>query len=145
MDQFASPLHRYKFLVLSGPSRVGKTQFARSLCAPDFEMLEVNCAGGAEPNLRAYRLSKHDIILFDEIEAEQVAAQRKVFQAQSAPVQMACSTTNCHSYRIFVWRKKMVLASNNWEASLKRLGTADPAWIEDNSILVCVTEPMWED
>ena len=84
IKQFDKPRHRYKFLVLQGPSRVGKTAFARSLCDPGFETLEINCASGAEPDLRAYRLSKHGLILFDEIVPQQVASQRKVFQAQSA-------------------------------------------------------------
>ena len=142
--QFDQALHRYKCLVLSGPSKVGKTAFARSLCDPGFETLEVNCASGAEPELRAYRLSKHGLILFDEIVAEQVACQRKLFQAQSAPVQLGCSATNCHSYGIFVWRK-MVLASNNWESSLTHLSAADRARVVANSIVLVVTEPMWQE
>ena len=143
VKQFAAPAHRYKFLVLSGPSRVGKTAFARSLCTSGFETLEVNCASGAEPDLRAYRLSKHDLILFDEIQAQQVADQRKLFQAQSAPVQLGCSATNCHSYEVFVWRKKMVLASNNWFSSLAAASDADRAWIVANSIVLVIDQPMW--
>ena len=68
--QFDRDLHRYKCLLLSGPSRVGKTAYARSLCGPGFETLEVNWSSGAEPELRAYRLSKHGLILFDEIVAD---------------------------------------------------------------------------
>ena len=145
LRQFDTPLHRYRFLVLSGPSKVGKTAFARSLCADGMQVLEVNCASGAEPELRAYRLSKHDVILFDEIVASQVAKQRKLFQAQSAAVQLGCSATNCHSYDVFAWRKKMVLASNNWEASLLELAEADREWVNANSIVLQVTEPMWQE
>ena len=55
LNQFKKPRHRYRFLVLAGPSRVGKTAFARSLCSPGMETLEVNCSSGAEPDLKAYR------------------------------------------------------------------------------------------
>ena len=145
LRQFETPLHRYKFLVLSGPSRVGKTAFARTLCDEGKEVLEVNCASGDEPNLRAYRLRRHGMILFDEIVAAQVAAQRKLFQAQSAPVQLGCSATNCHSYEVFVWRTKLVLASNNWHASLSVLTPADQEWVQRNSIVLDVVEAMWVD
>ena len=143
LNQFKKPRHRYRFLVLAGPSRVGKTAFARSLCDPGMETLEVNCSSGAEPDLKAYRFRRHEVVLFDEIEAEQVAAQRKLFQAQAAPVQVACSATNCFSYEVFVWRKKLVLASNNWDSSLRKLDAADRAWIQANSIVLEVNEPMW--
>ena len=144
LSQFEVAQHRYKFLVLSGPSRVGKTAFARSLCDPGKETLEVNCASGMEPNLRAYRLRLHGLILFDEIVADQVAQQRKFFQAQSAPVQLGCSATNCHSYDVFVWRTKLVLASNNWHSSLAKLKPEDQDWINVNSIVLDVEEEMWE-
>ena len=139
--QYATPSHRYKFLVLQGPSRVGKTAFARSLCDPGFQTLEINCASGAEPDLRAYRLRQHGLILFDEIIPQQVVSQRKVFQAQSAKVQMGCSATNVYSYEVYVWGKKFVLASNNWDASLNQLSAADQAWIRANSFVLRVTEP----
>ena len=144
-SQFAHPRHRYKFLVLQGPSRVGKTAFARSLCDPGYETLEINCASGAEPDLRAYRMRKHDVILFDEIIPQQVVSQRKVFQAQSAKVQLGCSATNMYSYSVYVWRNKFVLASNNWDTSFSELSPADKEWITANSFVLRVTEPMWQE
>ena len=82
-------------------------------------------------------------MLFDDIEAEQVAAQRKLFQAQATPVQLACSATNCFSYEVFVWRKKLVLASNNWHSTLRVVSAADRDWAQANSIVVDVVEAMW--
>ena len=61
------------------------------------------------------------MILFHEVEAEQVANQRKLFQAQSSPLLMACSARNCFSYEVQVWRKKLVLARKNWHSSLSML------------------------
>ena len=145
LQQYATARHRYKFLVLQGPSQLGKTAFARSLCDPGLETLEVNCASGDEPDLRAYRLRKHGLVLFDEIVPQQVVSQRKVFQCQSAKVQMGCSATNMYSYEIYVWRKKFVLASNNWEVGMTQLPAADQDWIRANSILLTVTEPMWKE
>ena len=83
------------------------------------------------------------MILFDEIEAEQVAAQRKLFQAQAKPMQLACSATNGYSYEVFVWRKKLVLATNSWHSSLSLIPAADREWIQANSIVLDVLEPMW--
>ena len=53
LEQYRAPQARFKFLVLDGPSRMGKTLFARSLCA-DGDVLELNMAGGAQADLRAY-------------------------------------------------------------------------------------------
>ena len=77
------------------------------------------------------------------LEAEQVAAQRKRFQAQSTPVRLGCSATNCHSYEVYVWRKKLVLASNNWHSTLRVVSAADRDWAQANSIVVDVVEAMW--
>ena len=142
-NQFKKPQHRYKFLVVSGPSRVGKTASARSLCEPSLQTSELNCSSGAEPDLKGFRFRRHGLSLFDEVEAEQVAAQRKRFQAQSTPVRLGCSATNCHSYEVYVWRKKLVLASNNWHSTLRVVSAADRDWAQANSIVVDVVEAMW--
>ena len=132
LAQFQEAKQRYKFLVLAGPSRLGKTVYARSLAPVGFDCLEINCSSGQEPDIRAYRLSRHGVILFDEVEATQVVAQRKMFQACASPVQLGCSATNCHSYTVFLWQKRLVLASNKWHSSVASLVPEDEARIHAN-------------
>jgi len=94
-SQYTQVLHRYRFLVLCGPSRLGKTQFAKSLVEPAAaETHECNCAAGAEPDLRDFRYHKHKLVLFDEIEPAAILSQRKLFQASASEVQLGCSATN---------------------------------------------------
>ena len=124
-------------------SRLGKTVFARTLAPPGTDVLEINCAAGTEPDLRAYRLTRHGLLLFDEIRADVVAQQRKLFQACAAPIQLGCSATNCHSKMVFVHRKRMVLASNVWHASKKSLTEDDKKWLDANTVVLDVDAPMW--
>ena len=102
--QYENMMHRYQFLVLEGPSRMGKTVYARSLASDASKALEINCSAGTEPDLRAYRLSRHSVIIFDEISPIAVMKQRKLFQACAVPVQLGCSATNCHSKEVFLHR-----------------------------------------
>ena len=143
--QYAEIRQRYHFLVLSGRTQMGKTMFARSLTPPGREFLEVNCSAGQEPELRAYRFSRHALILFDEIDAHQVARQRKLFQASPALVQLGASPTNCHIYKVYCHRVRFVLSSNTWESSLAELTPDDRSWVVGNSVYVRVDTPLWTD
>ena len=121
LEQYNSFMHRYKCLVLTGPSRLGKTAFARSLKEPGTEYLELNCAASSDPDLRSFRFSLHSLIIFDEISPAQVANQRKLFQASATPIDLGASSTQIYSYKIYVHRKRMVLCSNNWQAAVSKL------------------------
>lgn len=144
LEQYSTHAHRYKCLVLQRPSRLGKTVFARTLAPPGTEVLELNRAAGTEPELRAYRLTRHGLILFDEISAPVVCKQRKLFfQACAAPVQLGCSATNCHSYSVFVHKVRMVLASNVWHSSKKTLSQDDQGWLDANTVVLDIDAPMW--
>ena len=135
---------RYKFCVLDGLSMMGKTAFARSKCPAGMEVFEINCAAGGEFDLRPYKYGKHGLVLCNDIEAEAVAAQRKLFQAGTSLVQLGTSPTNVHVYSVYVHRVRIICASNNWMESLGRLTPADRAWIEDNSVYVHVDRPLWD-
>ena len=135
---------RYSFLVLDGPSKMGKSQFAKSLARPCSKCLEINCASGAEPDLRAYSRLQHSCILFDEVMPATVLAQRKLFQACHSRVQLGCSSTNCHCYTVYLHRVPLILAANNWHCLLSAQPSAEADWIRANQVYMYVDAPMWE-
>ena len=144
-QQYDQTHWRYRFLVLVGPSRLGKTCFARSLVRPgNAEVLEVNCSAGEEPDLRGFRFKTHKLILFDEIEPAAVSKQRKLFQATLARVQLGCSATNCFSYEVFVHGIRMVLATNHWDKALAKLPVDDQDWLQKNAIVLRLDAPCWQ-
>lgn len=143
--QFDQLLWRYRYLVLEGPTRMGKTAFAMNLCPSGLDVLEINCASGDEPDLRGYRYGLHGLLLFDEISPAQVARQRKLFQGSNAEVQLGCSSTNIYSYCVYVHAVRMVLCSNNWSDMIKKLPAGDAEWVINNSIHVMVDRPLFKE
>ena len=133
---------RQPFLVLEGPSCLGKTQFAMSLVGPG-KGLEVNCCACPEPDLRSFRAMTHELILFDEASPELVLKQKKLFQAPAVDVTLGASTTNCHAYTVWVHSVKMVIASNTWSSDAAACEPLDRAWLHANSVHLSVREPMW--
>jgi hypothetical protein len=143
--QYETIKDRYKFLVLEGPSGVGKTVFARTLVEEGKEVFELNCAGGCNFDLRQFRYQKHGLILFDEIHAGQVQGARKLFQAGVAPVQLGMSQTCMYAYEVFLHATRLVCCSNAWTSSLAALPTDQQDWLHANSIHVYVDRQLWED
>jgi hypothetical protein len=141
-NQYSDDNFRFRFLVLEGPSRFGKTQFARSI-VPEENILELSCSGGVPIDLKSFQRHKHKLILFDEIEAPQVLALRKAFQAGPSPVQMGQSQTGMYTYSVFLYRVMFVLCSNTWTESLSKLKQGDAAWIEANQIHVEVDRQLF--
>ena len=136
---------RYRFLVLEGKSKTGKTFFTKWMLGDPSRVYETNCAACPEPELRDFKALYHQVILFDEAAPEMVIAQKKLFQAPPCFVEMGCRATNCHSYNVMVSGIRLVICSNGWnEAVAGMKSQADKDWLEDNSIVVDVKgEPMY--
>jgi len=132
---------RYRFLVLEGPSGLGKTQYAMSLM--DGATLELNCASCVEPNLKGFVFGRHTAVLFDEASVDMVLRQRKLFQASAAEVQLGSSATNVHSYSVFLHRVRLIISSNVWSSELAAQNKSNHDWICSNSVHVKVLEPLW--
>ena len=132
-EEHALARPRYRFLVLVGPSGLGKTQFAKSLVRKG-RSLELNMASAPEPNLKEYDHEQHDLILFDECAAQKVLLQKKLFQAPLSAVSLGQSTTGCFAYSVWVHAKLLVVAFNAWHHDVHELGKADAHWFA----------PKWE-
>ena len=137
-----TPRERRKFLVLSGPSRTGKTQFVKSLFGTD-ATLEVNCAGEEHPTLADFQDEKHRVLLLDEASPTMVGFNRKLFQAPNALVQVAQSKTSCHSYSVYLNDTLIVICSNSWATDLLQCSQDVREWIQANQVLITVTRPLW--
>ena len=145
-SEATAPLQRRKkFLVLAGPSGVGKTEYVRGLFGPD-ALLELNCANCAcVPDLRAFDYMTHKVVLFDEACVAMVLKNRKLFQAPACLIDLGHSPTGRDVYRVFLNDAVLVIASNKWTDEVESLDSAsDRAWILANQVLVVVTESMFE-
>lgn len=144
-EQYKAELPRYQFLVLEGPSRTGKTQFSRSQSpGGNACFFEADCSSGTgEPDLRGFNPLEHDTILFDEAKIPQILKAKKLFQAGNSFVLLGASSTNCHAYSVYVWRTRLIVATNTWSAELKKATAEDREWLITNSVVVQVTEPLF--
>ena len=88
-----------RFLVLDGPSGVGKTEYARSLCGTE-PSLERKAAGNDHAHLRDSDPLLHKIILWDEASVHMVIAQRKFFQCPACWVGLGWSPRARNVYRV---------------------------------------------
>ena len=142
--QYEQTLDRYRFLVLEGPSRMGKTAFVYSLVESAC-CYEMNLSGGANPDLREYDANVHRLLFFDECTPQQTVANKKLFQAGVRLVSLNTSATNMYAIKVYVGGKMMVCASNDWSAQLRRMPKEDADWVVANSYVLHVTAPMWEE
>jgi hypothetical protein len=142
--QYLADAFRFKFLVLEGPSRIGKTVFARMTLTPEGkEFYELNCAGDSELDLRGVFPHRHGLIIFDEISPTQVLRQKKVFQAGPTEIQLGQSSTSVYGYSKWFYKMRMVCCSNTWTSVLRTLPKDDADWLEKNSVHIFRTTPLF--
>lgn len=145
VPQYEEFLHRYRFLVLDGPSRTGKTTWSRAQ-AEVGEVYEVNCAGQNQMNMRGFVNGKHKVVVADEATPWLVLCEKKLFQAQCSKVAMGQSPTMKDVYEVFTHRVKFIVCSNNWMRLVEELEDEDKDWLRENSVYYYTDPetPMWE-
>ena len=134
---------RKRFLVLTGPLRMGKTQYVRSLFDVG-RVLELNCAGLKHVCLQEFRPSNHSCILWDECSPSLVAANRKLFQHPACWVDMGHSPTGQHVVKVWLNDAVSIIASNGWEDDLRRMPHGDSQWVLQISFVYHVVRPLWQ-
>ena len=133
--QFGDLLSRYKFFVLEGKSRTGKSSWVFWLKNDPSKVFYVNCANCMEPDLRKFNWLKHKIILLDEASPKMVINQKLLMQCPPCMVKLGQSSTNCHAYDVFVSGIMLIICSNTWDEDVKDLRKAgDRDWIVENQV-----------
>ena len=122
--QFRELRSRYKFFVLDGASRTGKSSWAFWIFGDPKQVFYVNCAHCSEPDLRKFDRDVHKAILFDEATPKMVLNQRLLFQGPPCFIKLGTSTTNCHAYDVFVSGIRFIICSN----TLGRTSTTLKKW-----------------
>ena len=135
---------RKKFLVLSCPSQLGKTQFVLGLFGAG-ATLEVSCAGASHPPLRNFDSQVHNCVIFDEASPKLVLTYRRLFQAPNCEVIIGQSPTNQSSYPVYLNDTALVVCSNTWHLELPALPEADRSWLQANMVYVEVKCRLWQE
>ena len=134
---------RKKFLVIQGPSGVGKTEFIKSLAGPG-ATLEISADGMTSPYLRNFQAEKHRVIFWDECQPKLVCMYRKLFQCPASWITLGVSPTGRDVYTVWVNDAVMIIASNCWLEALEELEKeSDREWIRHNQVLLVVQEKMF--
>ena len=134
---------RFKFLVLTGPSSLGKTQFAKKLFG-EHATLTVGCQNVSIPFLKDFIRGKHKAIIFDEISSPCIHNNKAIFQANNDIVLLGQTPSAEYIYRVFLYGVAMVCCCNDWMEGITR-GSAAEEWLLTNSIVYDCTTKMWED
>jgi len=128
-SQFQYETTRYKFLVITGPSLMGKTQLAKSwFLSPFVHSDHINWDG--------YNPDEHDAVIFDDIPDiyELIKTNHTMFQS-SGVVTVNTSKTNCYSQKVDLTAMPIVVVSNFYDHDI---------WLKANSAHLEISEPTWE-
>ena len=91
---------RYKFLVLHGPSRTGKSRLACSLFGRE-RTLVVDILNADHPNLKGYCRGKHKAILLDEMrDPSFIVKNKKALQSHVDGAELGHSPTQQFVYNV---------------------------------------------
>jgi len=173
LQQFHSFRDRRKFLVLTGPSGMGKTEYICALAKdehiiagirarsspyreqwhkpggcpfpPGEGLMEVSVAGGASqlPDIRELSPLRHAWLFVDEGTPEMVLQHRRLFQGKSGCASAGQSATSCHAYTVVSWGVRIVVCCNDWFERSAELSPTGKDWLNCNAVVVEVTEPLW--
>jgi len=138
---------RRKFLVLSGGSRAGKSDYACGLVGADCA-LRLNCMSILYPPLREFDQADHKLICFDEASVEFVLKNKYLFQCPNSLVQVGVSPTCKDVYHVYLHFTFLVVTSNTWQIQMEVLKNKcfeDWDWIEKNSWHYKVSGKLYED
>lgn len=130
---------RYDFLLLVGPSKMGKTQYAKHLL-PEAKVFELST------NWREFDPRVHKGIIFDDVSQfeddsksifQYIMNNKPLFQACASEITLGKSKTGIYEYSVCVYKQPIIVCCN-FDHFESRAG-----WIDSNACIVKVTEPLF--
>ena len=139
--QYRQDALRYKFLVLRGGPRAGKSTLAKALgqifgCGRVFVQ---TVQSAVAPDLKLFSNEEHGYILFDNVnDVEFVLSQRALFQGNNGMHTLGDSKTGIYAYQVWLCAVPIVVTvdlSARWNPS--------EAWISANCFDVFLSGPCY--
>ena len=135
---------RFKFLVIVGPSRKGKTRWACHLFGME-KTLVVDCQGVQEPNLNSWRADFHTCLVLDEAEPKLVLNCKTLLQSGVEGTILYQSRCQGFARYFNMYMVPIVICTNAWIGELRHPVEGHPSnWLRDNSFVIRTDEPMWQ-
>ena len=138
------PLQPRKMLGLAGPATYRQNSIRKGTF-PLGTVLELNCANLQVVCLDGFDCLRHQAILWDEASACLVCNNRKIFQRPLCKVDLGRSPTGAHVKRYFLGNCCSIITTNKWYEDLKKLSAGDRQWLEANTVVFDVQQPLWEN
>ena len=134
--------NRFKFLVLTGASRTGKTEVVKSLFEPAFL---APCQGSPQPNLLQFDRAIHRSLVCDEVNWRDIAHNQMLYQAHLDVVCLAQSQCQQSAYMRWLYGVPIICCMNDWLVGADHADHEDKAWLESNAVVVHISRPLWQD
>lgn len=134
-SHFDDILLRYKFLVVSGPTRLGKTELIRHHYPDAFEHKGSVDWTGYDP-------IEHSAVIFDDIKHwwDYVILNKPLFQCNCEAYKVHTSATNCYSVEIDLAAKPLIITTN---AIPYESASSDYLYLKENWFLLELDSPTW--
>lgn len=141
LQEFERPQERYPILVVSGPSQIGKSLYARALRPP---CLNVVVGDSDVLNLRQFKLGHHRSIHLENLNSVRFLLKwRSHLQGAPEIMQLGESQTGCYAYDVFLWRTPIV-ATEDHSVPDADLLESDP-WLATNVRVLRADAPLWQE
>jgi len=123
---FLEEKDRYPFLLLLGPSRAGKTEYAKSLFKSPLE-LKVGTLEQLPDGLRAFDRKRHDGIVLDDVRdfGFLVRHQEKLQSKYDVRLELGTTPGGQCTYHKWLWRVPLVVTANYSTTGRELLDTDD--------------------
>ena len=137
VKSFGTVRDRYPFLLLVGPSRAGKTEYAKSLFKSPLEV-KVGTLEQFPEGVRKFNRKTHDALVLDDVRDLEylVRHQEKLQSKYDFQVELGTTPGGQCAYWRWLWRRPILVTANFTTKNLGLLDTDDFLGNPENRVVV---------